>query len=598
MESAAAQSAVYGASPDLREYSCWQHPQHAGSQIRMHPAAVRMLAGEALRRLKNGQPSEIGGLLWGKRSADSAEHSIVIDDVELIPLAGLLYNSTPADARALVRSLERRRDSLELLGYFRSHVRDGLCLSPEDQELITSHLRNPEYIFLLIRPFEMGICIGAFFFWHDGRLQTDGSDLEVPFVALDQHPGDKQDAVTAPALDPQDRISVHSEPVAELGISRAEPPAATHSRKRREAPRSSRRSLVFLFAAAATILTAITAGALAYFAVPILKSQYLALTEASRNAGLGLRVTRAPDGQLDLTWNRRALERAKAQSAQLTINDGPLSKQLTIDRAQLKSGTLTYFPDGHDVQFRFEINLDSGHSVAESVRVILPGLKTAEAPFTQIPNRNVTPDPVGLPPESLKASPKTAPAPSSTPEHARFRPPSYTPPGKIVASKLQPKRLVAPDLRFDNPAAFSAPVAAISTPLPPPPRPAPGTNARVALLEKRPVVTLSPAAALPRVVASGGYMPPRPIRQIMPDVKPAGRTLASQAGLITVQVTIDEAGRVKDARVMDTGRKANGLVASAAVTAARQWSFQPATLHGHAVAAEHRIVFDFRSPSQ
>jgi TonB family protein len=84
----------------------------------------------------------------------------------------------------------------------------------------------------------------------------------------------------------------------------------------------------------------------------------------------------------------------------------------------------------------------------------------------------------------------------------------------------------------------------------------------------------------------------------MPDVKLAGRTLASQAGQITVQVTIDESGRVRDARLVETAGKASGLVASAAVTAARQWAFQPATLHGRAVAAEHRIVFDFRSQNQ
>ncbi|HEY7302929.1 MAG TPA: TonB family protein [Bryobacteraceae bacterium] len=594
MESAAAQSAAYSASLDEHEYARWQDPYRAGRQIRMHQAPLRMLADEALRRLKNGQPSEIGGLLWGKLSADSAEHSIVIDDVELIPSAGSLYNSTAGDARALACALDHSRpDGLEVLGYFRSHVRDGLCLSAQDQELITSHLRNPEYVFLLIRPFEMGICIGAFFFWQDGRLQTDGSDLEVPFVALDQQPGDKQDAAGVPVLEPHERTSFHSEPIPEIGVKLAELSPATRPGDGPEVPRSSRRSLVFLFAAAATILIAITAGAFAYFAVPILKSQFLAVTEPSRNAGLGLRVTRAPDGQLDLTWKRRALDRAKAQSAQLTINDGPISKQLTIDSAQLRSGTLTYFPNGLDVQFRLEINLDRGHSVAESVRVILPGLKTAEVRLTQAPVRNTAPDPVRLPRESLK----TLPVPSSAPEQARFRTPSYIPPGEIAVSKLRPKRLVAPDLRFDNPAAYSAPVAAISALLPPPPRPAAGTNAKAALPAKRPQATPS-SAARPTLTTSGGYAPPRPIRQVMPDVKLAGRTLASQAGQITVQVTIDESGRVRDARLVETAGKASGLVASAAVTAARQWAFQPATLHGRAVAAEHRIVFDFRSQNQ
>ena len=85
----------------------------------------------------------------------------------------------------------------------------------------------------------------------------------------------------------------------------------------------------------------------------------------------------------------------------------------------------------------------------------------------------------------------------------------------------------------------------------------------------------------------------------MPDVKVAGYPLASQSGKVEVQVTIDEAGHVKDARPLHSGvSKTNGLLANAAVAAARQWIFQPAILHGKAVAAEHRIVFDFRHESQ
>lgn len=84
----------------------------------------------------------------------------------------------------------------------------------------------------------------------------------------------------------------------------------------------------------------------------------------------------------------------------------------------------------------------------------------------------------------------------------------------------------------------------------------------------------------------------------MPDVKMAGLGLAAQAGKVEIQVTIDEAGHVKDARPASNAGKISGLVLNAAIAAARQWIFQPATLHGKAVVAEHRIVFDFRQEGQ
>ena len=98
--------------------------------------------------------------------------------------------------------------------------------------------------------------------------------------------------------------------------------------------------------------------------------------------------------------------------------------------------------------------------------------------------------------------------------------------------------------------------------------------------------------------AAASYVPPHPIRQVMPDTSLIGPALASQTGKIEVQVTIDESGRVKKAEFLRIGKKASGLAAAAAIAAARQWMFQPATLHGKAIRAEHLIVFDFHSDNQ
>lgn len=52
----------------------------------------------------------------------------------------------------------------------------------DDQDLIQHYMRDPSSVFLVVRPFEIGICMAGFFFWDQDRLQTDASELEVPLI--------------------------------------------------------------------------------------------------------------------------------------------------------------------------------------------------------------------------------------------------------------------------------------------------------------------------------------------------------------------------------------------------------------------------------
>ncbi len=555
----------------------------------MHRAPLRTLSAGALRRLKSRHPSEIGGILWGKVITDAAgDDSALILDAELIGSQGPLYNSTDADLHALERAISRRTESgLELLGYFRSHIREGLCLSEQDQHLIQRNLQNPKYIFLLVRPFEMGICVAGFFFWQNGVLQTDSSDLEVPFVALDQHPGDNREEVIAPAWNDAKRNRDDSGAVLEsLPIEQHLPPDHQPTEPFPQPAKASvpPKKIRFLISLAATIAVAVAAGASAFFAVPALKSHLLAVGDPAPNSEVGLRVLRASDGQLDVMWNRNALERARAQSALLTIIDGPISKGLAIDSNQLRSGTLTYFPNGLDIQFRLEVYLEGGRSVAESVRVLLPEKAAQVRPAFPVENA------VRTDREQAEVTRPAAPLPVGSAHRklasrVQFKPPAYVPPLEIVAANVDQQRLAAPDLRLDTSiAAFAASAPSLSALLSLPELPAHPAKASPA---ERPVLK-----------AASIYLPPKPLKKVMPDVKRVGGTLASRTGEIEVQVTVDESGHVRNARPVRNGTKASPLLASAATAAARQWIFQPATLHGKPVAADHLIVFDFRSAIQ
>jgi hypothetical protein len=86
-----------------------------------------------------------------------------------------------------------------------------------------------------------------------------------------------------------------------------------------------------------------------------------------------------------------------------------------------------------------------------------------------------------------------------------------------------------------------------------------------------------------------GFVAPRPIQQVMPDVRsiPVG-TLPVRTR-VSVKVYIDTLGHVTNARVTSLG--VNPKAAAASLAAARGWIFDPAKRDGRYVYSEHTIVF-------
>jgi TonB family protein len=81
---------------------------------------------------------------------------------------------------------------------------------------------------------------------------------------------------------------------------------------------------------------------------------------------------------------------------------------------------------------------------------------------------------------------------------------------------------------------------------------------------------------------------PFPLATSTPPYSP----LAHGGGIVIVEVLVGENGRVTDAQVVATAPPFD----DAAVSAARQWQFQPATLRGSAVPAFAYLVFGFSQP--
>jgi TonB family protein len=569
----------------LDGYVSWEHP-YRHTQIHIHPLVVRSLSSHALECAKRGL--EVGGVLWGKAGP---ENSLVILDAALAQSSGPFFNATAIDARAIEQKLAARppKSNLSLAGYFRSTIREGLALTPQDQLIIRHCVRDPDSIFLVIKPGASGVCTAGLTFWEGGFLQTDASYLEIPFISVEepltsiknpsQGGGILKSGERAPTIDQQlAELASQEEPsivasVREWTLRNAPPtnsasnPGPNSDSKpippnepvgeefeqrlmsvycskpapKDEAIKRRTRDLLFLVIASICLIAVITTAGV-YLKLPMLRPHPQAAPEQHARLGLDLQVTRAADGQLNLNWNRSAPEVVNALGALVTITDGRRTNNVKLDTAELRSGTLMYSPKTGDVQFRLELYTDELHSLAESVRVVSSG---AEPPLGGLAENSEHPDPV-----------------------ARVAVPTEW----TVTAELQSSHAVinhnsgtAQQTSYRNPA-----------PLPLPPVGVP------------PLVTGEAPVAPPQTSPIGLYAPPQVLEEMMPETKQLGRVAS-----VTVQVSIDQTGHVTAARPLRENGVDNPELAAVAVAAAEKWRFQPAMLNGKPVPAEYKIIFAF-----
>jgi hypothetical protein len=375
------------------------------------------MAAQALNGL--GEDVEIGGILWGK-PIDS--DSILILDATLVSAASPRFNSNALDVRGIVQSLGGPAPKPELApaGYFRSHLREGLFLSPQDRALIDEHFRAPESVLLVIKPFQAGVCTAGFFFWHNERI-ADESDLDVPFV-----PGANTDATSS-----HGRPDPHANEASIVDILRESamrhtgphrsfakplpdnsPPAATNEPRKQSPWR-------LLITAALLGILIVMAGAAIYLKWPMLRALVQSAPKEPAKVGIDLTVVRTPEGPFSVSWNQDAPEVVNAQDGTLVIVDGRSKHKLLLDNPQLRSGNLLYTSKTGSVQFKLELNLGNQHTVESVIRVASQSAKGSEREQHFPVSRSVVvvpiPEtlPVVTPSGSAGAVPPPAPVPVS-----------------------------------------------------------------------------------------------------------------------------------------------------------------------------------------
>jgi TonB family protein len=354
--------------------------------------------------------------------------------------------------------------------------------------------------------------------------------------------------------------------------------------------------------------------------------------------------------RLLLSWNRRNPAVASAAGGVLQIFDGTEHREVRLDGGQVADGSVLYKPSSPDVTFRLEVHGAGQSSAMGSMRVLDATAAGRETKILDLTASSTTPartaaagppDPIpvpetaqpasqsaGQPASDKKASTKNAepgqvaiyrnpnsaplvPVPvraapvgsGQTPSQNTARQPAgaaalpvQQPPVDAKANAAKSERV--PDASPQQNAAAQPPPHPVSsqppgagstingwdTSAPETPRPAasPDTTTPAPALESRP-----PA-----------FGPPKPLLQVMPNTRSLAPGLITQVTRVEVAVRIDNTGRVMSARALNENGNTKAALSQAAVNAARQWTFQPATLQGEKVESEHTIVFEFRPESQ
>ncbi len=337
--------------------------------------------------------------------------------------------------------------------------------------------------------------------------------------------------------------------------------------------------------------------------------------------GLSLRLESQGDRIL-LSWNRRHPAVRNARSGVLQIDDGPVHRRVKLDAAQVANGSVLYRPNSDDLTFRLEVEGAGGERASESMRVLegpKPSTLDLSAPGAASPIGQVN----GLqsqsnngsdfsPPTQKSTAIITQPPSSASQQYAQPPPPK---PMDVPVKKDDARGDVAYDVLSPKPVqttqsepapqvAHSAPLTAATPQGETPQNTAPlPTNSALPLATERQTPLPAPDSALPAALPtqprpgiSTIYRAPRPLRQVLPNVKQVAPGVIATAGRVEVIVKVNENGRVTEAHIVNGSGKINAGLAGASILAARQWIFEPATLSGKPVPSEHSIVFQFQPP--
>jgi len=392
---------------------------------RMYPEIMRGLG--ALKR----RGAEVGGILLGRSDSPG---KVIVEDFESVPteyLTGPSYNLSENDLVSFEAALESRRSGaasgLSVVGFYRSHTRDGLFMDDADMALAKRYFPDAGNVFLIVKPFASRTSIGGFFFWEDGEINRESCYLQFPFHRGELGGGEPR-PIPAAAPPESERPLPPYTPAAELRRKPAvfdpeeEPftPAVRSSLSILAAPppetplRTSRApGARWLLVACLPLVATVAFFAYRELAAPKPPATLIDLTAPETTLPLKLSVSEKQN-QLDVTWDRNAPAIVQAKRGVLSISDGSNKKDLELTGPQLRTGRVLYSRLSADVGLRLEVFGEGSTPVTETIRIV----STEQPPRIPEPSRRAAQADVA---ERLRKTPppeKARPAARRAPKRA------------------------------------------------------------------------------------------------------------------------------------------------------------------------------------
>ncbi len=397
------------AVPIQTEYFTWKSSER-GFQVHMHLDAINGLARDVIER-SEGLPVEVGGLLLGH--AGRGDRPVIwierYQHVECEHRSGphfILEEDERHSLEHLAVDLSGSNGELNVVGFYRSHLRPGFQMEAPDFELTDRYFKDAEDLFLLVRPLlvkpgedpgKSAELVAQFFIREHA---ADGSAGEIraanpsfPFQGsslkvqrehdLDQDDARETTGRSGPVAQPLPPAPAQGErlgrlvpdfvPAGEPGRpareffmdSRPMPSLLTPTEDLNSSRGFLRRRLPILVA-----ILVVGAGAAMFIqqagrheGAPAPAAETIAIRP------LGLYVN--PSAQTwRISWNPSATALQNARGVQLFVHDGDEPSRIELSAADLKSGTYQYQAKAQDVMFRMEVTEANGHVSAESFRLI------------------------------------------------------------------------------------------------------------------------------------------------------------------------------------------------------------------------------------
>ncbi|HEY3741850.1 MAG TPA: hypothetical protein VGL53_18495 [Bryobacteraceae bacterium] len=375
--------------------------------------------------------AEVGGLLLGiVTPGDPLVYRIEeFTDVPCLHKFGPSYVFSEEDHKTLHGALEkagRDRSGLKVLGFYRSHTREGLYLAPEDLELARRYFPDQNQIALLVRPSAMQVSHGGFFYREEDAFQQ-ATYLEFPFrrseletgaapvrrplgerlrgeqgrrpMPSPQFAGPGREPYAPPQ--PQTPAPQHSrEPFAARPMSAAPAPpyrrdemtyagtapvAASQPQEQIALPYASRQGEADIpmpsqvYAVTTPAQSRFRKGwywlplSFIFLLLGVLLGFQSAMTiyPASRGGtaaeaySLGLSITRSGDS-VTVRWDRSNTAVKVSKRGALVIADGKYSKRVELDAADLQKGSVIYNFSTTQLKFTLEVFPQEGVALSET----------------------------------------------------------------------------------------------------------------------------------------------------------------------------------------------------------------------------------------